>query len=464
MVARRTGSVEPLKRADGSTYYRARIRLADGSRERVNVPEKYSTPAGRKTARERAELYAQAVQEREDEGGEQGPLLVTKRAREAAEAQQHDSGNGETVKLWSDRWIVTRRVRGLRSVGTDVQRLSTHVLPRLGALPMAKVMRADLEAFVEHLDDRVRAKAISWKTAGHVWGLLTKMMADACGAKQRDLRVREDNPALGVHGPDRGVRKAKQYLYPSEVLALVSCADVPLEWRRAFAVTTYMYLRAGEANALQLEDLNLERGVAHIHHAADRDTGELKPTKTSIARRIPIEPALVPLLQAIHEERGGKGRVLAIEATDRKLSRQLQRCLQLAKVQRAELFVTDETRKAITFHDLRATGITWCAVRGDDPLKIKQRAGHSTFSTTEGYIREAENLRDGFGDVFPELPDSMILGPVIGPSELRNGKKVNDISGGAGNRTRVRKRLARASTYVVGTLNRFRSRLPTGSP
>ena len=54
----------------------------------------------------------------------------------------------------------------------------------------------------------------------------------------------------------------------------------------------------------------------------------------------------------------------------------------------------------VTFHDLRATGITWCAVRGDDPLEIKQRAGHATFGTTEGYIREAENLRDGFGDVF----------------------------------------------------------------
>ena len=44
------------------------------------------------------------------------------------------------------------------------------------------------------------------------------------------------------------------------------------------------------------------------------------------------------------------------------------------------------------------------AVRGDDPLKIKQRAGHSTFSTTEGYIREAEAVRDGFGEVFPPLP------------------------------------------------------------
>jgi hypothetical protein len=63
----------------------------------------------------------------------------------------------------------------------------------------------------------------------------------------------------------------------------------------------------------------------------------------------------------------------------------------------------------MTFHDLRATGITWCAVRGDDPLKVKQRAGHSTFSTTEGYIREAENLREGFGEVFPSLPPSLLV-------------------------------------------------------
>jgi hypothetical protein len=61
--------------------------------------------------------------------------------------------------------------------------------------------------------------------------------------------------------------------------------------------------------------------------------------------------------------------------------------------------------KAITFHDLRATGITWMAARGDDPLSIKQRAGHRSFETTEGYIREAQNLGASFGTVFPPLPD-----------------------------------------------------------
>jgi hypothetical protein len=82
----------------------------------------------------------------------------------------------------------------------------------------------------------------------------------------------------------------------------------------------------------------------------------------------------------------------------------LRQHLQAAQVTRTELFESDARRKHVTFHDLRATGITWCAVRGDDPLRIKQRAGHNAFSTTELYIREAENLREGFGEPFPTLP------------------------------------------------------------
>jgi hypothetical protein len=69
---------------------------------------------------------------------------------------------------------------------------------------------------------------------------------------------------------------------------------------------------------------------------------------------------------------------------------------------RAELFSNSKTHKNLTRHDgSRTTGITWMAVRGDDPLKIQHRAGHEKFVTTEGYIRTAEDLRSGFGSVFP---------------------------------------------------------------
>jgi hypothetical protein len=67
-------------------------------------------------------------------------------------------------------------------------------------------------------------------------------------------------------------------------------------------------------------------------------------------------------------------------------------------------FSTTATTKAITWHDLRATGCTWMAIAGVDPAKIQQRAGHERYDTTQRYVREAENLREGFGDVFPPLP------------------------------------------------------------
>ncbi len=90
------------------------------------------------------------------------------------------------------------------------------------------------------------------------------------------------------------------------------------------------------------------------------------------------------------------------------MARALRRWLWRAGVRRTELHEGSPTRKPMTWHDLRATGITWMAVRGDDPLKCKQRAGHASFSTTEIYIREAENLRDGFGEVFPPLPADLL--------------------------------------------------------
>ncbi len=75
----------------------------------------------------------------------------------------------------------------------------------------------------------------------------------------------------------------------------------------------------------------------------------------------------------------------------------------------------------MTFYDLRATGITWMALRGDNPLAIKQRAGHRRFETTEGYIREAENLRAASpGEPFPELPEALLgSGRVLARAPVR---------------------------------------------
>lgn len=42
------------------------------------------------------------------------------------------------------------------------------------------------------------------------------------------------------------------------------------------------------------------------------------------------------------------------------------------------------TSKRIAFYDLRATGITWLALDGVQPMAIMHRAGHSSVDTTVG--------------------------------------------------------------------------------
>jgi hypothetical protein len=112
-------------------------------------------------------------------------------------------------------------------------------------------------------------------------------------------------------------------------------------------------------------------GIVSIRVAWDREAGEAKQTKTGNKgiRRFAIEPNLLPLLRAMHAEAKGAGPVVTMRqqkcwATD------LRKHLEAAQIKRAALFRNDSTSKRLRFHDLRGTGLTWMAIRGDDALKV----------------------------------------------------------------------------------------------
>jgi hypothetical protein len=52
----------------------------------------------------------------------------------------------------------------------------------------------------------------------------------------------------------------------------------------------------------------------------------------------------------------------------------------------------------MTFHDLRATGTTWMAVRGDEPVRILIRLGYRTYRVTDSV---AERIRQGQLEAIP---------------------------------------------------------------
>jgi integrase len=335
-------------------------------------------------------------------------------------------GKGESLEAYAKRWLADRegRVKSLRS---DRGRLACHVLDLIGREDVRTIGRDGVERVRNDLDRKIASGELSWKTAANVWTVVTSMFDDTKNSKKVALRVREDNPCSEVRPPDRGAKKQKQYLYPSEFLAIVSCARVPLRWRRAVAVAVYTYARDGELRALAWNggDVDLEHGALSITRAFNQNTKKIEQTKTGETRRLNIELNLLPLFKTMHAEAKGKGHVLSL-APQGNMARKLRLYLGVAGIKRPELHKGSATRKPLTWHDLRATGITWCAVRGDEPMKIMQRAGHTTFATTQGYVRTAENMRADFGDVFPPLPEGPLRivteSSVTNQSERNSGK------------------------------------------
>jgi len=96
--------------------------------------------------------------------------------------------------------------------------------------------------------------------------------------------------------------------------------------------------------------------------------------------------------------------------SDRDLARGFRAWLPRADLRRLELHRSAPTRKAITVYDLSATGITWLAIRGDEPLRIMQLldrlAHHATVIATKGksYRMRKRGANDEKSDTDGEAP------------------------------------------------------------
>lgn len=325
--------------------------------------------------------------------------------------QSRPASAGELARDWFDRWLAAKKERGQKT-NAPRSHFDNHIGPVIGGTPMSRVTSEQLERIVQELDAKVARGALMWKSAINIWGTVTKAFDDACRGKVLELRCRakEDNPARAVRGPDRGVETEQVHLYPSEFLQLVACTGVPLFRRRCYALAIYAYLRPGELEAIAWDDIDLARETMQVRRSVDRETDAATSPKAGRARAtFAIEPELLPLLRAMHKESGGVGAVVGRLGDERELARTLRADLATAGVTRHELHhkSKEPPRDWMRMHGLRHTGITWMAVRGDEPLVIMARAGHEDMQTTLGYVSRAALVRRGYGSPFPPLPASL---------------------------------------------------------
>lgn len=380
-------------------HYKARISFVDGSRPWIHLPPGLSE----EEAKERA---AKIAKKATTEGWTRGESAGGVPRREAP-------GRLATIGAWFEAYLDFKESRG-QAVNAPNSHVRNWIEPFFGAdKTIASVVADDLRKFVALLDRSVSHDEIRWKYATNIWGTVTKAFKDAANSKNDDLRILPANPALGIPPPDKGKQTVKVHLYPSEFLALMNCNEVPVVRRRAYAVAVYLYMRPGELEALDWQDFDLAHGQVTIQRSIDRELGGDKAPKNGMARLpMSIEAELIPLLVAMCREAKGKGRVFGQVAASHD-ARTLRADLLLAGVARHELHNQSKKppREWMTLHDLRTTGITWMAVRGDAILIVKARAGHSDSKMTEHYINLAAVMRkQDYGEPFPRLPRAVIGG------------------------------------------------------
>lgn len=381
-----------VKTRDGR--WQALIPLVDGTRKRW-PPGGFPAGTSEANAREKALYWTQEARR------------LGLRRKSPQHALDDAAADADEMARWLDAWF-RHRAQTLSSRDKAPGHWRKYVAPAMGTKHIRDWTAADLRELVARLDDQARAGAIQPKTALNIWASVTAACRAACQSKRGELVVRDDNPAANVEGPDRGVRKAKQLLFPAELDALLRCPALPLAYRRLVALSAYLYCRPGELAVLRWRDVDLERGNVRIHRAYDHKTGASKPTKTGRTRDLRVEAPALGLLRTMADETDDELVVRGLVDLNH-LTEPLRRALLAAGVDRPALHEAEETSKAFTWYDLRATGITYRCVRGDDPVRIMYDAGHTNLATTQGYIRAAEAFAaDTFGDVFAALPSELV--------------------------------------------------------
>jgi len=157
--------------------------------------------------------------------------------------------------------------------------LRLRVLPALGSKRLGDVRRND----VQDLVDKLLAAGDSPSTISVA--LLPIRAIYRRAMSRGDIVV---NPTTGIDVPATRGRRDR-VASPDEcrqLLAALPAADRPL-----WATAMFAGLRRGELQALRIEDVDLARGIIHVHRGWDVKEGEIT-TKSGKDRRVPIAVAL----------------------------------------------------------------------------------------------------------------------------------------------------------------------------
>ncbi|HMI85118.1 MAG TPA: tyrosine-type recombinase/integrase [Polyangiaceae bacterium] len=373
-----------------------RLTLPDGRRPRIPIPPEYTTP-------ERHQECAAAMAELARAGklvfdppkprGKAALLGPTKTVRDVMKAWTKGellSRYGSVNKLRTIasariiEWTLEKHAMGVKTRGPGK--------PAFGDLPVGDVTTKDIsEVMAQHAAGRAQTKQHTYNRLHRLFDLAIFPL---------ELRPEGSNPVSRYLRPTSDDEKTFCFLYPAEVLALLSpeaSNAIPVGRRVLYALAVFTGLRKGNLYGLRWRDIDFVNGTITVPR-----------TKTGRGLFFDVNAGLLGVLRAWKRLSGDPVvEALVIRDVGCERGREAQTLRDdLAKVGviRADLHIEDDPeREPLRFHDLRATFVTWAkrAERPDD--WIRSRTGHVDDDMLERYARAAKVLADLRYEPFPDI-------------------------------------------------------------
>ena len=279
-----------------------------------------------------------------------------------------------TLAGYAETWMAHRDLKD-RTREHYRKLLDQHILPALGALPLASITADDIRAW--HAKTATGTPTLR----AHCYGLLRTIMAAAVA----DGKV-PANPCV-----IRGAGSAKRAITirPASLPELEKITTaMPEPYQGMILLASWCAMRYGELAELRRKDVDLDDAVVRIRRAVVRTAGGFQvtsPKTTAGVRDVNVPPHLLPALRdhmAKHVAPGDDSLLFPAAHGGHLAPGTLYRRFYAAR--------DAAGRPDLRFHDLRHSGAVLAALSGATLVELMNRLGHSTPAASLRYQHLAE--------------------------------------------------------------------------
>ncbi|WP_256709991.1 site-specific integrase [Paenibacillus sp. FSL H8-0548] len=231
-------------------------------------------------------------------------------------------------------------------------------------------------------------------------------------SKAMEWKIIKENPMTGIKKPKEDDVKQMEVYDEKEIKLLFEALDYEsLQLRTAITLAITTGIRRGEMAALEWTKIDFERGHLYITQSIPKmKDGQpiLKPPKNGKPRRIVLSETELAELRLLKAERDAELTDLPDQWGDGKYS--FVFCHPDGMPYDPQWFTKKwidfhrrHQLKAIRFHDLRHTSISWMIYKQVHSEVIAKRAGHSNIKMLEIYGHIFESVEQAAASVFNDI-------------------------------------------------------------